>query len=93
MADILPQKIKPRRVGLTAGGNILEYDGKKSTEMSGLETTKILVNSVISTPRARFGCFEISNMYLNTKLTSPEYMKKYISMIPQEVMEEYDVTQ
>ena len=27
---------------LTAGGNILEYDGKKSTEMSGLETIWII---------------------------------------------------
>ena len=32
-------------------------------------------------------------MYLNTKLPSPEYMKIHVSMIPQEFMEEYDVTQ
>ena len=81
MADILPQKIKPRRVGLTAGGNILEYDGKKSTEMSGLETTKILVNSVISTPRARFGCFEINNMYLNTIMRSRRDRKSVYSSL------------
>ena len=40
---------------LTKRGNILEYDGKKSIETPGLETTKILVNSVISNPEARFG--------------------------------------
>ena len=51
------------------------------------------MNSFISTPEARFGCFDISNMYLNTKLLSPEYMKIHVRMIPQEVMEEYDVTQ
>ena len=55
MEDIHPQKDEPRRMRLTAEGNILGYDDKKSTEMSGSETTKILVNSVISTTGARFG--------------------------------------
>jgi hypothetical protein len=32
-------------------------------------------------------------MYLNTKLPSPEYMRIHKSMIPQEVMDEYDVEQ
>ena len=73
---------------LTAGGNILEYDGKNSTETPGLGKTKILVNSVISTPR----WFDISNMYINTKLPSLDYMKIHVSLIPQEVMEEYNIT-
>jgi hypothetical protein len=62
---------------LTAGGDRLPYDGKKITETAGLETTKILLNSVISTPGARFTCYDIGNMYLNTKLLTPEYMRKY----------------
>jgi hypothetical protein len=93
VADIRPQKDEPNRMRLTAGGDRLPYDGKKSTETAGLETTKILLNSVISTPGARFGCFDISNMYLNTKLPSPEYMRIHTSMIPQEVMDEYNVSQ
>ena len=32
-------------------------------------------------------------MYLNTKIISLEYMKIHVGMIPQEFMEEYDVTQ
>eukprot|EP00978_Attheya_sp_CCMP212_P034239 scaffold142601_cov51-Attheya_sp.AAC.3 len=35
---------------LTAGGDRLPYDGKKSAETAGLETTIILINSVVSTP-------------------------------------------
>jgi hypothetical protein len=93
VADIRPQNNKPHRMRLTAGGDRLPYDGKKSTETAGLETTKILLNSVISPPGAKFGCFDISNMYLSTKLPSPEYMKVHTSMIPQEVMEEYNVSQ
>ena len=53
VADIPPQKDETRVIILTARDNILEYDGKKSTETSVLETTKILVNSVLSTPEAR----------------------------------------
>ena len=72
VTDIRPKKYEPRKMILTAGGNRLEYQGKKSTEKSGLETNKILVNSIISTPEARFGCFDTSNIYLNTKIPSPE---------------------
>jgi hypothetical protein len=74
VADVHPQKDEPNRMRLTAGGDRLPYDGKKSTETAILETTKILLNSAISTPGARFGCFDIGNMYLNTKLPSSEYM-------------------
>ena len=35
---------------LTTGGNRLEYDVKKSTETPGLETTTILIKSVILNP-------------------------------------------
>jgi hypothetical protein len=93
VADIRPQKDEPNRMRLTAGGDRLPYGGKKSTETAGLETTKILLNSVVSTPGARFACFDISNMYLNTKLPSPEYMKIHQSLIPQEVMDEYNIAQ
>jgi hypothetical protein len=93
VADIRPQKDEPARVRLTAGGDRLPYDGKKSTETAGLETTKTLLNSVISTPGARFACYDIYNMYLNTKLLTPEYMRIHSSMIPEEVLQDYDVKQ
>ena len=87
VSDIRPQIDEPRRMRFTAGGKILEYDGENITETSGLETTKILVDSVISTPEARFGCFDIRKMYRNTKLPSHNYMIIHVRTIPQEVME------
>jgi hypothetical protein len=93
VSDIRPQKDEQERVRLTAGGNRLPYEGKTSTETAGLETTKILLNSTISTKDGKFACFDIGNMYLNTTLPSPEYMRIHVSMIPQEVIAEYDVTQ
>eukprot|EP00978_Attheya_sp_CCMP212_P026017 scaffold84797_cov47-Attheya_sp.AAC.1 len=93
VADIRPQKDEPHRMRLTAGGDLLPYNGKKSTETAGLETTKILINSVVSIPGARFACFNIGNMYLNTRLPSLEFMKIHQSLIPQELMDEYNVEQ
>ena len=86
VADIRPHKDEKEQMRLTAGGNRLIYNGKKSTETAGLETTKMLLNSVVSTPNAKFACFDIGNMYLNTKLPSPEYMQIQINMIPDKVM-------
>jgi hypothetical protein len=75
---------------MTAGGDRLDYDGKTSTDTARLETTKIHLNSVISTKEARHLCLDIGNMYLNTKLLSPEYMRIHISLIPDEIKEEYN---
>ena len=35
---------------------------------------------------------DISNMYLNTKLPEPEYMRIHISLIPDEIMKAYNPT-
>jgi hypothetical protein len=35
---------------------------------------------------------DFSNMYLNTKLPSPEYMRIHISFIPQEILDQYRPT-
>ena len=78
---------------LTAGGNRLEYNGKKSTKTASLETIKILWNSVLSTKDTRFVVANIGNMYLNKKLPSPEYMKIHVKFIPAEIISEYNVMQ
>ena len=46
----------------------MTYDGKKGTETEGLETTKMLLNSVVYTSNTKFALFNIVNMYLNTEL-------------------------
>jgi hypothetical protein len=55
------------RTRLTVGGNQIEYPGDKSTRTAGLTTAKILINSVISTPSAKFLVIDIK-FYLNTPL-------------------------
>jgi hypothetical protein len=53
---------------------------------------KILLNSVISTKNAKFMSIDISNFYLNTPLPRYEYLKLKLADIPQEVIDQYDLT-
>jgi hypothetical protein len=68
VVDYRPQKTDPNRVGLTAGGNLIEYPGELATRTADLTTTKMLWNSVISTDDARYLCLDIKNFYLGTPM-------------------------
>jgi hypothetical protein len=68
VVDIKDHKEEKERTRLTVGGDQIEYHGYKSTRTAGLTTAKILINSVISTPGAKFLVIDITNFYLNTPL-------------------------
>jgi hypothetical protein len=74
---------------LNSGKYQIEYHGDKSTRTAGLTTTKILINSVISTKGARFLVVHIKNFYLNTPLGRFEYMVINPSSLPQEIIGEF----
>ena len=69
----------------------MEYFGETSTETATIETAKILINSVLSTKNARFMATDISNFYTQNDLQDYEYMRFHIDMIPQEVIDEYNL--
>ncbi len=52
-------------------------------------SSKILWNSVISTPDACFAGADIKNMYLETPLDRFEYMKMPIALLPTDIIEHY----
>jgi Reverse transcriptase (RNA-dependent DNA polymerase) len=84
-----PQKAERHWTRMTVGDNKIDYPGDKSTCTAELETTKILFNSVISTPDAKFCTMDITNFYLNTPLDRPEYLRIPVTLIPEEIMKEY----
>jgi hypothetical protein len=84
-----PNKDNPRRVRFTVGGNKIDYPGEVSTKTADLATAKILLNSVISTPGARFCAFDIKDFYLNTPMSRFEYMRIPINQIPHTIFEQY----
>jgi hypothetical protein len=88
---IRTEKGEQKRVRITACGDRLDYPGETSTDTASLDTTKILINSIISTPGARMGAIDISNFYIHKHLIEYQYMRFHISMIPQEIIYEYNL--
>ena len=93
VVDIRPEKEDPNRVRIIAGGNRLDYFGEVSTETSSLETAKILLNSVLSTKNAKFMSIDISNFFIQTDLDDYQSIRFHISMIPQEIIDKYNLTE
>ena len=86
-----PQKAEVDRTRLVAGGNRINFPGEVGTPTADMLLVKVLLNSVVSTERAKFMCIDISNFYLNTPLPRREYMKLRMTDIPQEVIDEYNL--
>jgi hypothetical protein len=89
--NIRPQKAETHRTRLTVGGNLIEYPDDVSTPTADITTAKLLFNSVVSTHRARFCVADIKDFYLNTEMKRYEYMRLAISLIPQEIIEQYNL--
>ena len=72
-------------------GNMINHPGDNSTPTADLLTVKVLVNSVISTPGAKFTTIDISNFYLNTLLERYEYIIMKLANFPEEIVELYNL--
>eukprot|EP00804_Cyclotella_cryptica_P024323 CCRYP_015308-RA/>CCRYP_015308-RA protein AED:0.19 eAED:0.16 QI:0/0/0/1/0.2/0.16/6/0/899 len=83
------EKEDPYRIRLTVGGNRITYPGNCGTPTADMLTTKILLNSVISTTGARFMTNYIKDFYLNTPMVRPEYMRLKLSDIPDHIIKLY----
>jgi hypothetical protein len=62
-------------VHITVGGNLIDYPYELTTRTADMVSTKIMWNSIISTPGDKFGGADIKNMYIETPLDRYEYMK------------------
>ena len=78
---------------MTIEGNLLDYDGNTKTPIADLITMKILLNSVISTSKAKFLTIDIKNFYLEIKLKDKQYMFLPADLIPKEIMDTYNLYQ
>ena len=91
VATFRPTKEDPYRIRWTIGGNRVFYNGVKYTPNAEQTTVKILFNSVISTKGGKFMTIDLKDFYLNTVLQRKEYMLVPIKMIPDEIIEEYNL--
>jgi hypothetical protein len=66
---IRPEKMEePNQTKLVAGGNRVHYPGNAGTPTATLLTVKLLINSTISTPNAKYMTMDIKDFYLNTPI-------------------------
>ena len=91
---IRPEKIEePNRTRLMAGGDRVHYPGDAVTPTADLLTVKILLNSIISTPNAKFMTMDIKDFYLNTPMAWYEYMRLRLSDMPEDAITHYKLNE
>ena len=82
-----PEKVNPKQVRNTIGGDQIQYDGDTSTKAAEL-------NSVISTPKAKCATGELKDFFLQTA-RMPEkdyaYMMILINVIPPDIINKYNL--
>ncbi len=76
---------------MCAGGNRVNYPGDAGTPTANLLTIKLLVNSIVSTKRAKMVTMDLKDFYLNTPMDRPEYLRIKISDIPEDVIHHYNL--
>ena len=72
---------------MTVGGNRLTAWMETATPIADLPLIKMLWNSVLSTPRAKYFTMDISNFYLATPMDHPEFMRLPIKVMLQEIID------
>jgi hypothetical protein len=71
------------------GGDRINYPEDCSTPTADMLLFKCLLDSVVSTMRAKCLMIDIKDFYLNTPMKCYEYMHLKITDIPEEIIKEY----
>jgi hypothetical protein len=93
VCDYRPLKDEPYRVRLTVGGDRLPYPADAGAPAATILEAKLLFNSVISTPKAKFMTADIKDYFLCTPMGRYEYIKIHYRMIPEEIRQQYHLTE
>ena len=87
-----PNKANPVRVRITVGGDQIHYPDAVSTQPADMAAVKIVINSTVSTENAMYMGIDITDFYLNTPMERKEYMRVPITIIPQAIIDYYNLT-
>ena len=88
---ILPHKEDMHRAYLKIGGNLINHPGDVRTPTSNRMTKKLPLNSTILSEGARFIAYNVRKLYLNTPLKSYDYMRIHINLIPDNIINQYNL--
>ena len=89
VAEIRPQKYETHRTRIALGGDLIRFPGGFMTPAADLTTSKILFNSVISTPDSKLIYADISNFYFNNPMDRYKYMKLPLYIILDKIIQQY----
>ena len=90
--EVKPHKEYPNHTRITVAGSQLCYPEDVSTPTGSLDLVKLIINSVLSSCNARSVSFYLKRFYLQTPMEQSEYVRTKLSYIPQEFIEEYNLT-
>ncbi len=82
------EKKEPDRTCITMGGNLINYPEDCGTPTADLLAVKLMFNSIISTPNAKFMTIDIKNFNLMTPMDCFEFRMK-LNLLPQDIVNEY----
>ena len=89
MCEVRSCKYDPNRTRITVNGGHIYYSGDVATPTGSLDLVKLIINSVLYCPGAKFVCFDVKNFYLDTPLEESDYVWIKIIDIPQKSLDEY----
>jgi len=84
------EKKDPYRTRITMGGNLINYSDDCGTPTADLLTVKLMLNSVISTPNAKFITIDIKDFYLMTPMDRYEYFRMKLELFPEDIIKVAD---
>jgi hypothetical protein len=77
VCTVRPEKAKPNRTRFTVGGNKINYPGEAATPTAEMLAAKILFNSIVSTPGAKFMSMDVSNFHSSAQNISESAWSTY----------------
>ena len=83
VCEIKPHKEDPNLTRITVAGIQICYPGDVGTPTVSLNLVKLIIKSVLSRRNARFFCFDLKNLYLQTLMERSKYVRINLSDIPQ----------
>ena len=84
-------KKNKHRTRTRVGGNNIKCNGDVGTLTAHLETVRLLFNSVLSRPGAKFMTLDLAKFYLMTLMKDYEYLRIKLKDMPQETIDEYNL--
>ena len=91
MVEYHPQKYEPKYTQLTVGVNLIDFPGDVITPTVDTATSKIVWNSFFIHAQVQVNVYFHQKHYLGTPLTSYEYLRIPITLIPDEIIRHHNL--